>query len=333
MLNAVRINASDPHPPKKVHLPTLSDLAHTVRRSKSGRWLCKIDLTSCYWSIRLPRSWHRVFVVEVSGRRYKYTRLPFGWKHSPALCQTLIRRIVHSAIFAARLPVGHKVYLDDILLDARRRHTLRAGRRAVVRKLRQAGFLISVKSELRPTKRLVWVGKLLDTLRKRVENQSAVLAGAFRMWLRGVGTGLMSAADLSRLLGRIPWLARPGSLSCFLAGAYRCVYAGTGLFTRGLVRSLGTALLFCLVPQSFKKQPASVGRVFFVDVAPPLVGSKCFTVGIVSNKGCLRTRRCPVWVTSMPQAELYAIYVASKIAAYEGHLSICVGSDSDTARL
>ena len=167
----------------------------------------------------MPRSWHRVFVVEVDGTTYKYTRLPFGRKHSRAICQTLVRCIVASALSSTGLLVGHKVYLDDILLDAKGKKVLRKGRKAVVRKLKEAGFISSVKRELRPTKRLVFVGKLLDSLRKTVANQPAVLAGAFRMWLRGVGIGLLSAAKLLRLLGRLQWLARPSSLSCFLSGA------------------------------------------------------------------------------------------------------------------
>ena len=118
----------------------------------------------------------------------------------------------------------------------------------MIQKLKRAGFIISVKSELRPTKKLGFVGKLLDTLCKTITNQPAVLAGAFRMWLRGVGTGTMSGSNLLRLLGRIQWLARPGSFSCFLSGAYQAAYSGTGRFTRGLMRAIGTALLFSLFP-------------------------------------------------------------------------------------
>ena len=99
-----------------------------------------------------------------------------------------------SAISPAKLPVGHKVYLDDVLLDTRHKRILKQGRWAVVRELKRAGFIIGRKSELRPTKKTLFVGKLLNTLRKTITNQPSVLAGAFRMWLRGVGAGKMSAA-------------------------------------------------------------------------------------------------------------------------------------------
>ena len=255
LLNAVHINASDHRAPKAVRLPSLSHLAHTINGSRSGRWLCKIDLQNCYRSIELPRSWHRDFVVQAGRHRYKYTRLPFGWCYSPSICQTIVKRLVASAISAAKVPVGNKVYVDDVLLDAKSRRSLNIGRRAVVHKLRQAGFIIGVKSENRPTKRIGFVGKWFDTLHKYIQNQPAVLAGAFRMWTWAVCMGKIAASDLMRLLGCMQWLIRPPSLSYFLAGAYKATYSGEDRFTRGLIRSTATALVFSLVISH-----ASLGR-------------------------------------------------------------------------
>ena len=165
--------------------------------------------------------------------------------------------------------MGNKVYLDDVLLDAKSRRSLNIGRRAVVHKLRQAGFIISVKNEARSTERIGFVGKRFDTLRKYIQNQPAVLAGAFRMWIRAVGTGRITASDLMRLLGRWKWLIHPASLSCFLATAFRATYSGEDRFTGGLIRSTATALVFSLLPQSYKSRPAQDGRVCFADAAPP----------------------------------------------------------------
>mmetsp|Transcript_64205 Transcript_64205/g.106178 ORF Transcript_64205/g.106178 Transcript_64205/m.106178 type:complete len:130 (-) Transcript_64205:1100-1489(-) len=125
-----------PAPPKKIHLPRLGSLTRVIRKSRAGRWMCKIDLQNCYCSISLPRSWRRVFVVEVHGLRYKFTRLPFDWRHSRAICQTLVQALVRLALSKVSKAVRSQVYLDDVLLDAKRRRVLIKGRRAVVRKLR-----------------------------------------------------------------------------------------------------------------------------------------------------------------------------------------------------
>ena len=218
-------------------------------------------------------------------------------------------------------------------MDAKRRRVLIKGRRAVVRKLRQAGFIISPKSELAPSKRLVFVGKFLDSVRKSMQNQPAVLAAAFRMWLRGVGTGLMCAADLLRFLGRVQWLSKPASLSYFLAGAYQAAYKGSSRFTRGLICSTATALLFCTAPQSYAYRAPRSAPTFFADAVPPRQGTCRFTVGIVGPKGCYRARRCPAWIQTLPQAELYGLYTAAKIAAYEGMSDVTIGVNSDTARM
>jgi|Transcript_28004 hypothetical protein len=166
-----------------------------------------------------------------------------------------------------------------------------------------------------------------------MQNQPAVLAGAFRMWLRGVGKGLMCVADLLRFLGRIHWHSKPASLSCFLAGAYQAAYKGSDRFTRGLICSTATALLFCTAPQSYSYRAPGSAPTFFADAAPPRQGTRRFTVGIVGPKGCYRAHRCLAWIQTLPQAELYGLYTAAKIAAYEGMSDVTVGFDSDTARL
>ena len=159
-----------------------------------------------------------------------------------------------------------------------------------MRRLKQAGFIISPKSELRLSKRLVFMGKLPDTLRKTVTNQ---LASTLRMWIRGVGAGTMSAVDRTHMLGRIQWVLSPATLSCFLAGTYCTLHNGTGGSTLGLIRSIGTALLFTLAPQSFRQQLAAASAVYLVKAAPPIAGNPHLTLGIVGPKGCYRFRWCP----------------------------------------
>ena len=46
-----------------------------------------LDLQNAYLSIKLPHAWRRAFVVESqSSRRYQYSKLPFSWSYSPAMC-------------------------------------------------------------------------------------------------------------------------------------------------------------------------------------------------------------------------------------------------------
>ena len=192
--------------------------------------------------------------------------------------------------------------------------------------------LLVLKVKRAPEKRIGFVGKWFDTLRKYIQNQPAVLAGAFHMWIRAVGMGKITASDLMRLLGRMQWPIRPASLSYVLAGAYRSAYSGENRFTRGLIRSTATALVFSLVPQSCKSRPAQDGQVCFTDAAPPSTNCARHTIGVVGPKGCYRSRRCPPWVTTLAHAQLYGLYSTAKIAACEGHGTACIGVDNDTAR-
>ena len=73
-----------------------------------------------------PPLWRRVFVVQGgSGSRFRYARLPFGWSYSSAICQRLVLAVVRRVL--SRRGIRGWVYLDDILLSARRKARLRKG--------------------------------------------------------------------------------------------------------------------------------------------------------------------------------------------------------------
>ena len=93
------------------------------------------------------------------GRRYKYTKLPFGWRYSPAICQLLVKSLVCSALQRFGKTVAFQVYLDDILLYGSSRRRLIAATKSVIAKLKDAGFIMSPKSDLSPKRQMVFVGK------------------------------------------------------------------------------------------------------------------------------------------------------------------------------
>ena len=133
-----------------------------AQQGGGGRvFLAKQDLQNAYWSIRLPPRWRRVFVVQGGlGRKFRYARLPFGWSYSPAICQRLVLAVVRRVL--SRRGIRGWVYLDDILLSAKRKGRLHGALRECQRLLRRAGFIVGAKSETTPTERISFIGKQLS---------------------------------------------------------------------------------------------------------------------------------------------------------------------------
>ena len=277
-----------------------------------GLWMAKPDLTNAYWSIRLLGKWRRVFVVRAGEQGWHYTRLPFGWKYSPAVCQRLVKALVRSAVRG--LKVTTDVYLDDIPISAASRRLVRVAVDRSVNKLSAASALISPKSEPQRVQRITFIGR-------RIDARNATVA-------RGGGGGI-SPHELSRLLGRLQWLSRTAVGSApFLAGAYRQVVAGHTHFTRSLARSLAKAIVCATPPYRIPGATHTCIRTFFSDAAEVLGG---FRAGVVGGPGCYRSCICPLSITSLQQAEAFASFWAVQIAVYKGARAVAVGVDNDAA--
>ena len=155
ILDASPINGADPRRPQNFTLPGLEQLRDWMRGGGGGgAWMAKLDLQNAFWSVVLPRGWRRVFVLQTAdGRSYRYTRLPFGWRYSPLICQSLFRGIVAAALRGVRARAW--VYIDDSLVTARSPSKVRRAVRLIIRRLQRAGFTISQKSETTPTSKLI----------------------------------------------------------------------------------------------------------------------------------------------------------------------------------
>ena len=104
--------------------------------------MAKLDLPNAFWSVVLPRGRRRVFVLQTAdGRSYRYTRLPFGWRHYPVICQSLVCGIVAAALRGVRARAW--VYIDDILVTARSPSEVWCAVQYIIRRLQRAGFIIS----------------------------------------------------------------------------------------------------------------------------------------------------------------------------------------------
>ena len=97
--NATKINVAYGRRPPRIKLPSLASLAHKMGELRgNGLFMGKLDLINAYWSIRLPTQWRRVFVVRAVGKGWRFTRMPFGWKYSPAVCHRVVKALVRSAV-------------------------------------------------------------------------------------------------------------------------------------------------------------------------------------------------------------------------------------------
>ena len=136
---------------------------------------------------------------------------------------------------------------------------------------------------------------------------------------------------MEQLLGQLCWLGRPNAgLGAFLAGAYSALHRGLGLFGRGVAKGIATVLLFSYVPQTadpLGRRDAPPCEVF-VYAAPEGSG---FRVCIVGEKGFYRSLRCPPWIDSLQQDEMFAVYLVAQLASYRGCESVRIGSESDVA--
>ena len=90
ILNCVKRNACDSRKPRGFQLPRIEHLRDSVLLGgRQKLYVAELDLSNCFWSVRLPTSWVGEFSVCVGDAQYVWQWLPFGWT-SPLLCQKLV---------------------------------------------------------------------------------------------------------------------------------------------------------------------------------------------------------------------------------------------------
>ena len=168
--------------------------------------MCHIDLSNCFWSLRLPEAfWGAFRISDGEGGVLSFRFLPFGWKYSPILCQKVLKRLVEEIGLVGVLVL---IYIDNVLIVGPGKGRVRGHAMRAVHALRVAGGVTSPKSTLEPVTRLVWLGKDVDlgggSLRAVGNAWEALLAH----WLR-LSVGGCSVRCLQQFLGRVQWICRP----------------------------------------------------------------------------------------------------------------------------
>ena len=331
----VGLNDADWRKPPKFRLPQVEQVTRLMADASRKGFLGKIDPSNCFWSIRMPYRWCRVFRVNTPQGCFRWLTLPFGWKYSPVPCQRLVSALVRRALRDLR--ARGVTYLDDVLVFAVGRCRLRVAARRVSRVLGRAGFLISPKSVFEPVRTLDFIGKHFSAAAMTVDNKPGVIGGVVALLLLGAVQNRLSARMAARLLGRLEWAVRPNAgLAPFVAGGHCWMLSEFCDFRKGMRRALMTAIAFALNPQCFAPWPwlpqvPAPECVFFTDAAERMTTGR-YRIGIVREGKRWLRRKAPKWINTLQQAELYAPVYALRLGYYMRLPYVVIATDSDVGR-
>ena len=74
------------------------DALRTLDEGFEGPYMCHMDLSNCLCSFCLPARYNDCFrILGDFGELLSFRCLPFGWKHNPILCKTVIEHLVARA--------------------------------------------------------------------------------------------------------------------------------------------------------------------------------------------------------------------------------------------
>ena len=238
-------------------------------------------------------------------------------------------------------------YLDDFLLLGGCPAELREVTRQVVEALKAAGFLVSPKSVLEPTTRILFLGKHIDTRARRVWSHPRAYLHMFAQWLRLATAAHPHPRHLNKVLGFIHWHVRPRrGMGPFLSGVYcaqRWGAVGQPVPLK-VLHGLATAIVFAVEPWSppgtlrwslkcALDRPVALGRhafaTMFVDAALDVFR---YRAGIfMPGKHEVRSVVIPPSRHTQHSAELWGLCWAVRLAKRLGWRFLVLVTDSQVA--
>ena len=185
---------------------------------KPGYYMCKVDCASAYRSVKVHKSnyptlglkWH--FSGNREGPTYFVdTRLSFGARRAPFICHHLgqaVRRIMHKKGYTTIVNM-----LDDFLVIGKTEAGCWEALMMLLRLLRKLGFAINYNKVTSPSRRLVFLGILLDSDSMTVELPQDKIQDLEKTLRDMAGKSKVSKKALQSLAGKLNF-------------ATQCIYGG-----------------------------------------------------------------------------------------------------------
>lgn len=194
-------------------------ISDAVDLLQPGHYMAKLDLKEAYRSVKThPTNWcatglqwtfsnqdHPSFLID--------TRLPFGAKRSPYIFTELtqaVRRIMSDKYQAQTV-----AYLDDFLVVGKSKEECNNHLNNLMTLVRRLGFSINYGKVSAPTKRIVFLGIVLDTEKMTLELPQVKLKELETLLKQTICRQKITKRSLQSLAGKLTWASQ-----CIYGGRY-----------------------------------------------------------------------------------------------------------------
>ena len=128
---------------------------------QKGDFMGRLDLKDAYLSVPVAREHWKLLRFRWKGQSFEFQTLPFGLASAPRIFTKLLRPVTAAM---RRKGIRLLVYLDDILVMAEGRETLRRHLSEVAETLSKLGFVINTKKSIfEPTQEIEFLGFIVDS--------------------------------------------------------------------------------------------------------------------------------------------------------------------------
>ncbi|CAB3240087.1 unnamed protein product [Arctia plantaginis] len=195
-LNAV--TKTDAYP-----MPRIDEL---LQSTKKGCVMSSLDLRSGYWQVSTADRDKTAFVTPFG--TYRFKRMPFGLKNSPATFQRLIDRFRSGSTLSSRTILG---YLDDLLVISEDLESHIADLRAVFERLRMYKLRANREKCVFARDRLKYLGHVIshDGISPDEEKVSAILEMKEPTTLQQLRTFLQTCSWFRKFIPEFAKVAEP----------------------------------------------------------------------------------------------------------------------------